>query len=94
MLKVEVGVKSLTPVILVILTVISLRALPMKGDIHMWTAVEMRGAEGGGAEQGTPLLVVKEEMSGCVTPPGSHHHTERVSNPGCRRGKRALYQGG
>ncbi len=21
----------------------------------------------------------------CVTPPGPHHHTERVSNPGCRR---------
>ncbi len=29
-----------------------------------------------------------------VTPPGPHHHTERVSNPGCRRGRRALYQGG
>lgn len=26
---------------------------------------EMSGAEGGGAEQGTPLLVVNEEMSGC-----------------------------
>lgn len=26
---------------------------------------EMRGAEGGGAEQGTPLLLVKEEMAGC-----------------------------
>ncbi len=29
-----------------------------------------------------------------VTPPGPHHHTEWVSNPGCRRGRRALYQGG
>ncbi len=28
------------PVIIVIPTVISLRALPMKGDIHMWTSVQ------------------------------------------------------
>ncbi len=27
-------------------------------------------------------------------PPCPHHHTERVSNPGCWRGRRALYQGG
>ncbi len=26
----------------------------------------------------------------CVTPPGPHHHTERVSNLGCWRGRRAL----
>ncbi len=29
-----------------------------------------------------------------VTPPGPHHHTKQVSNPGRRRGRRALYQGG
>ncbi len=29
-----------------------------------------------------------------VTRPDPHHHTERVSNPGCRHGRRALYQGG
>ncbi len=29
-----------------------------------------------------------------VTPPGPHHHTERVSNLGCWHGRRALYQGG
>ncbi len=28
-----------------------------------------------------------------VTPPGPHHHTERVSNPGFRRRRRALWQG-
>ncbi len=30
----------------------------------------------------------------CNPPPGPHHHTEQVSNPGCRRGRQALYQGG
>ncbi len=29
-----------------------------------------------------------------VTPPGPHHHTKQVSNPGRRCGRRALYQGG
>ncbi len=37
-------------------------------------------------------LVLWPEAS--VTPPGPHHHTERVSYPGCWRGRRALYQGG
>ncbi len=33
-------------------------------------------------------------MNLSVTPPGPHHHTERISNPGFRRGWRALYQRG
>ncbi len=40
-----------------------------------------------GPWQVTPPSVRTTPLPACVTPPGPHHHTERVSNPGCRRGR-------
>ncbi len=39
------------------------------------------------------LYLNKDEMKmyhTYVTPPGPHHHTERISNPGFQRGRRVL----
>ncbi len=41
-----------------------------------------------------PAARTRSLCSSQCTPLGPHHHTERVSNPGCWRGRRALYQGG